>query len=238
MGGQAQVVTFALDDLLARGEEVREVYVLHLSPADPRVRRALDQLADEFAGDRYGGRVCRFRPWVIRTRAGPPLVDIRDESDADQVWMEVYRLLGELKGQGRRLHLCIAGGRRIIGVLALSAAMPGLVGATLRRGGFLASLRPAITSASEPETASPKPGRVILKLFNLLGPELAPALLAEGIGLKEGQLKRFLEGLKGDFWESCLGAVWDGRPIEGPFLLPPIWPEKENEIRIKVTWID
>ncbi|MGC8838611.1 MAG: CRISPR-associated ring nuclease [Anaerolineae bacterium] len=123
MGGQAQVVTFALDDLLARGEEVREVYVLHLSPADPRVQRALEQLADEFAGDRYRGRPCRFRPWVIRTQAGPPLVDIRDEADADQVWMEVYRLLSELKAQGRRLHLCIAGGRRIIGVLALSAAM-------------------------------------------------------------------------------------------------------------------
>lgn len=124
MGGQAQVVTFALDDLLSRGEEVREVYVLHLSPAaDPRVRRALDQLADEFAGDRYQGRPCRFRPLVIRTRAGLPLADIRDESDTDQVWMEVYRLLSELKGQGKRLHLCIAGGRRIIGVLALSAAM-------------------------------------------------------------------------------------------------------------------
>jgi hypothetical protein len=122
--------------------------------------------------------------------------------------------------------------------VALSAAMPGLVGATLRRGGFFASLRPAITSAAEPEAASPKPGRVILKLFNLLVPELAPALLAEGVGLTEGQLKRFLEGLQGDFWENCRGAVWDGRPIEGPFSLPPFGPEKEDGIRIKVTWID
>ncbi|MBC7222967.1 MAG: histidine kinase [Anaerolineae bacterium] len=123
MGGQAQVVTFALDDLLARGEEVRDVFVLHLSPADPRVQRALDQLADEFARGEYQGRPCRLHLRAIRTREGLPLADIRDESDADQVWMEVYHLLSELKGQGRRLHLCIAGGRRIMGVLALSAAM-------------------------------------------------------------------------------------------------------------------
>lgn len=122
MGGQAQVVTFALDDLLARGEEVREVVVLHLSPADPRVRRALEQLADEFAGEQYRGRPCRFRPRGVRGRRGV-LADIQGEADADEVWMEVYRLLSELKGQGRRVHLCLAGGRRIMGVLALSAAM-------------------------------------------------------------------------------------------------------------------
>lgn len=32
MGGQAQVVTFALDWLLAQGEPIGEVIVLHLSP--------------------------------------------------------------------------------------------------------------------------------------------------------------------------------------------------------------
>jgi CRISPR-associated protein Csx14 len=53
MGGQAQVVTFALDWLLLQGESIREVIVLHLSPEDDRTRRALAQVAAEFDGGRY-----------------------------------------------------------------------------------------------------------------------------------------------------------------------------------------
>ena len=47
IGGQPQVVTFALDALLARGEQVREVVVLHLSPRNPRFGRALSRLSDD-----------------------------------------------------------------------------------------------------------------------------------------------------------------------------------------------
>jgi CRISPR-associated protein Csx14 len=123
MGGQAQVVTFALDALLAQGERVRQVVVLHLSPrADPRVARALAQLAAEFTGDRYAGRPCTFRPRPLRGR-GRPLDDIRDEGAADATWGAVHALISELKAQGQHLHLCIAGGRRILGLLATSAAM-------------------------------------------------------------------------------------------------------------------
>jgi CRISPR-associated protein Csx14 len=138
MGGQAQVVTFALDWLLAQGESLREVVVLHLSPEDERTRRALAQLAAEFSGDRYryatrggqGEQRCRLRLAPMR-RSSPQafdaaqekLADIRDEADAEATWQTVYHLLSSLKTQGRPLHLCIAGGRRMMGLLALSAAM-------------------------------------------------------------------------------------------------------------------
>lgn len=36
LGGQPQVITFALDALLNRGEQIVEVVVLHLAP--PRIR--------------------------------------------------------------------------------------------------------------------------------------------------------------------------------------------------------
>ncbi len=124
MGGQAQVVTFALDALLAQGEEIEQVVVLHLSAEDERVQRALAQLGEEFAGDfyAYAGRPCRFRHLAVHD-GGRPLVDIRQEADAVATWQVVRELLAGLKSQSRRVHLCLAGGRRMIGLLALSAAM-------------------------------------------------------------------------------------------------------------------
>jgi CRISPR-associated protein Csx14 len=136
MGGQAQVVTFALDWLLAQGEPIREVFVLHLSPDDARTKRALAQLAAEFKGNRYVAphsgleQPCRLRLAPIRRIshkffdvAQDKLADIRNEADADATWQTVYHLLSSLKNQGRTLHLCIAGGRRMMGLLTLSAAM-------------------------------------------------------------------------------------------------------------------
>jgi CRISPR-associated protein Csx14 len=124
MGGQAQVVTFALDWLLAQGEAIHEVIVLHLSPDDPRVQRALDQLAAEFPGDRYAhtSQPMRFRKTPICDR-NSPLCDIRDEAAAEATWQTVYQVIAELKGQGRALHVCLAGGRRVMGLMAMSAAM-------------------------------------------------------------------------------------------------------------------
>lgn len=128
MGGQPQVVTFALDWLLARGEIIREVVVVHLSPTPDlsaeyrRTQHALERLHREFSGDRYQDRPCRLR--LVPIRYGDVrLADIRSEADADVVWSTIYQLLSTLKAQGRPLHLCVAGGRRIMGLLTLSAAM-------------------------------------------------------------------------------------------------------------------
>jgi CRISPR-associated protein Csx14 len=123
MGGQPQVVTFALDALLARGEMVREVVVLYLSADDPRVRQALTRLSAEFASDCYGGRPCRYRPVPMRVQ-GQRLEDIRSEKDADAAWQAMHEIVAGLKNMSERpLHLCIAGGRRILALVALSAAM-------------------------------------------------------------------------------------------------------------------
>ena len=124
MGGQAQVVTFALDWLLAQGESIDQVIVLHLSPQDARVDMALSQLAAEFTQGRYARarHPVRWSAVPLGDRHGV-LSDIRDEAAAEATWQTVYRLVAELKSQGRTLHLCIAGGRRIMGLMAMSAAM-------------------------------------------------------------------------------------------------------------------
>lgn len=65
--------------------------------------------------------------------------------------------------------------------LALSGAMPGLIGATMRRGGVLASFRSGITYHATSDAHMRSKGRITLKLFNLLIDELGPGFLARGI---------------------------------------------------------
>jgi len=122
MGGQAQVVTFAVDGLLAMGESLSRVLVLHLSPEDPRVRRALAQLSAEFAGGQYQGRPLEFRRIPLQA-LGRPLTAITDGAEAEAVWALARDLLAELKGEGRSLHLCIAGGPRLLALTLTTAAM-------------------------------------------------------------------------------------------------------------------
>lgn len=124
MGGQAQVVTFALDWLLAQGAPISQVIVLHLSAQDPRVRRALEQLSTEFRGEQYlyAAQAMRFRALAVTTANGA-LLDVRNEAAAEVTWQFVYQLLSDLKREGHRIDLCLAGGRRMMGLMALSAAM-------------------------------------------------------------------------------------------------------------------
>jgi hypothetical protein len=79
-------------------------------------------------------------------------------------------------------------------LLALSAAMPGLVGATLRRGGYYAAMRASISAAAERSAPAPSPDviRVRVKLFNLLIEELGPVLLAHGVAIAADDARQAL----------------------------------------------
>jgi hypothetical protein len=79
--------------------------------------------------------------------------------------------------------------------VTLSAAMPGLVGATMRRGGFYAALRQGISHIVENSAATGQSGTVRLKLFNLLLAELGPLILARGLVLERDELDLILKNL-------------------------------------------
>jgi hypothetical protein len=79
--------------------------------------------------------------------------------------------------------------------VTLSAAMPGLVGATMRRGGFYAALRQGISHAVDSVTAAGEYGTVRIKLFNLLLAELGPLVLARGLILERAELDELLQNL-------------------------------------------
>lgn len=121
LGGQPQVITFALDTLLAQGAAISDVFVIHLSLENRRTRQSLVRLGHEFVDDLYAGKRCRLRHVPI-LMGGRPLLDIRDEIEAEATWQTVRNLLAELKNQGRQLHVCVSGGRRMMGLQAMSAA--------------------------------------------------------------------------------------------------------------------
>jgi hypothetical protein len=81
-------------------------------------------------------------------------------------------------------------------VLTLSGALPGLAGATLRKGGFYRSLRASVSYSSAAGKEQDRRGFVTLRVFNILLPELAPVLAARGIFLPRQDfeaLKREIE---------------------------------------------
>lgn len=102
--------------------------------------------------------------------------------------------------------------------LALSAAMPGLVGATMRCGGYYAAMRSDISHRDFTGGAAQENGEIRIKLFNLLMAELGPGFLLRGILLPAGELAEFLAAQPQDFWEGCRSVLLEGRTV-GPGLL-------------------
>jgi CRISPR-associated protein Csx14 len=125
LGGQPQVVTFTLDLLLRRDFPISEVIVIHPHAAQPRLQRSLEQISAEFTGDRYllDGKpiTCHFRPKVLELDS-MPLDDIADSTGAKGARETIFHFIHELKRQPRHIHLSVTGGRRLMSLLAISAA--------------------------------------------------------------------------------------------------------------------
>jgi hypothetical protein len=118
--------------------------------------------------------------------------------------------------------------------LALSSAMPGLVGATMRRQGFYASFRGTITHREEGERPQEKEGFFRVKLFNLLMAELGPFLLGKGIYVPSEEMARFLADQPDRFVDGCREADLDGRPINVSSLRKVGWYADSEWVRVKV----
>ncbi len=120
-------------------------------------------------------------------------------------------------------------------VLALSGALPGLVGATMRRGGYYGCLRDSITyqppTANFLENLVSAPGTITVKLFNLVLKDLGPHFLSRGVLLPADAVEGFLRGQPSDFWDPSLAFRIDGKPITEP--LP--WPQLIGTVVLRVT---
>jgi CRISPR-associated protein Csx14 len=125
LGGQPQIVTFALDLLLRRGTPIEEVIVVHPA-ASPDLQQSLQRLKAEFAGDRYlfeGHSLCmRFRQQVL-SHHSVIIDDIVDETTASGALDTIGEMIRELKQQRHIIHFSITGGRRLMAFLSFSAAL-------------------------------------------------------------------------------------------------------------------
>ncbi len=125
LGGQPQVVTFTLDLLLRHGITIGEVIVIHPRAAQSHLRHAIECLNAEFTGDHYriDGHLinCHFRPKILELDH-IPLDDITDNTSAKGTRDTIYSFFEELKQQPRHIHLSVTGGRRLMSLLAISAA--------------------------------------------------------------------------------------------------------------------
>lgn len=117
--------------------------------------------------------------------------------------------------------------------LALSGAMPGLVGVTMRRGGFYASLRSQISHEKNLSASHRRDGQIVIKLFNLVLKELAPGFLQQGIRISGKDLQdlwnRYLNELKTGY----ISAGLDGEPVEIDNLLRLDWDEKTVFLKVR-----
>jgi hypothetical protein len=119
--------------------------------------------------------------------------------------------------------------------LAFSAAVPGLAGATLRKGGFYAPMRSQI-SYREVMTSKPlQEGMVLLKLFNLLLRDLGPSFLKRGVWINGKDLSDFFERQPDDFWAGCHMAQLGGKDLDVAELLEVKWPDREVFLQVRVV---
>ena len=99
-------------------------------------------------------------------------------------------------------------------ILALSSAMPGLAGATLRRDSIYATLRSSITYEEKDDICRDAKGIIKVKLFNLLIDELGPIFLQRGIMVSAGEIKQFLKKQPESFRAGCSDIVFDGKTVD------------------------
>jgi hypothetical protein len=116
--------------------------------------------------------------------------------------------------------------------LALSAAMPGLVGATFRKGGRYASFRSSI-SYSKTKTAGVRgEGKITLKLFNMVAKELGPVFLRKGVIIEGNTFQNFVRDNLEDLKAACSSIHLNDTKIGVAQLKELEWADREVLLQV------
>jgi hypothetical protein len=116
-------------------------------------------------------------------------------------------------------------------VLALSAAMPGLAGAILRRNSFHAALRTATARHGDHHDRGPV--TMTLKLFNSIARDRGPALLAGGVCIDARKLLDFFATHPTLLADGYLFR-WQGESIAAAEL-PGLLAGQEGVVQLKLV---
>ena len=119
-------------------------------------------------------------------------------------------------------------------VLSLSAAMPGLLGATLRKGGYFAIFRSHISTHEKGAEVQAGEATVRLKLFNLILKELGPGFLREGTEVQKQDFHRLIKGLTETDLSSIRTVTLNGLDLDIARLSPREWDSEG--VRLKLEW--
>ncbi len=118
--------------------------------------------------------------------------------------------------------------------LALSAAMPGLAGVTLRRGGAYATMRQKITHKKKAKNEIVKDSSIVLKLFNLVARDIGPMFLKQGIWISRKNLQGFFRKAPSHFWAGCRAAEIYGMHSEVEKLAHIDWKQKQVFLKLEI----
>ena len=111
-------------------------------------------------------------------------------------------------------------------IIALSAAMPGLAGATLRRSGVYAVLRKNISGVdTHIRKTDHQNGSVTIKLFNDILKEFSVIFLKKGVGIPTAKLADLLSDIPDD-----IVLCFQGKPVTIPSFLSNLPPDP-------LTWL-
>jgi len=117
-------------------------------------------------------------------------------------------------------------------ILALSAAMPGLVGATFRKGGKYRWMRGSISHPGDSDMTAGTTGWATVKLFNLILKELGPFFLEAGVWLKGKTIQAFFADRTSIMDSNILFAHWKGQEVAPGTIIEIEWPDEAVYIKI------
>ena len=121
LGTEPQVVTLALDALRHRGFRVSRVIVLHANPEMPPLRSALGALQAEERQYAAESPPVKFDFVAIRDGRYFP-TDIRSAEDVALTLRLLYQTVARVKRKSCRVHLSLAGGRKVMTAMGMVVA--------------------------------------------------------------------------------------------------------------------
>ncbi len=113
LGTEPQVITIALDQLLKKGFEIGEVTIIYTT--DPKITEALEIIQNEFSAA-YPD--ITLRPRVVAGDKGA-VEDFRGAGDLQALLGTLYKEVRRVRKRGPRLHLSLAGGRKVMSVMGM-----------------------------------------------------------------------------------------------------------------------
>lgn len=114
--------------------------------------------------------------------------------------------------------------------VALSAAMPGLLGASLRKGGIYAGLRGSITSKGSSADSGRGTREVRIKLYNLLAGEWGDFFLERGIMAEAHELRALVEERISELRQALARVRVDDSEITVTKLVEWLGSRQEGEL--------